>query len=65
MELQDIKAVFCDGKKKFSITEANALVNIVYEKSVKINTTDRFHGRFFYEIMPLVAIATNWSNLST
>lgn len=56
----------CTGQKnellqpgrKFTTSEARALVNHIYDHCC-IDTQDRFHNTFFHEICPLLLIAEN------
>lgn len=54
--LGDLKNELLAKNKIFSIGEANSVVNSICNECV-IDTLDRFHGSFFYEIRPLLTIA--------
>ena len=48
-----------------TIAEANEIVNDVYNSRRLIDTKDRFHNTFFYEICPLLLIAEYVGNEAT
>lgn len=62
MELKQIENIFKDSDRKFTVLEAIAFINQIDELRVEIDTQCRFHGSYFYEIVPLITIANSLKN---